>query len=476
MRTPPAAPRPPLVRPVGGEPLPSATAAERLRSRVDHVARVHPARLTLSVFAAVIVVATCLLSLPVASSGERRAPFEDVLFTAVSAVSVTGLEAVNTASYWSPFGHVVILFCIQIGGLGVMTLASILGYSVSRRLGLTGRMLAATETGAPALGQVGGLLSAVLLTSSVAESTLFAVYLPRFLTLGYGFGASAWNALFMSVSVFNNAGFLILPEGLAPHASDWWMLTPVVLGSFAGAIGFPVISDLVRHRLHARRLTVHTKLTLTTYLALGAAAAVCIGISEWNNPYTLGRYGVSTRVLNLLVSSVNSRSSGLSALNVGAMDSSTWFITDILMFIGGGSASSAGGIKVSTIAVLALAVIAEARGDRDVEAFHRRIPTKSVRLAIAVTMIGAALVAAATIWMLTVTDNTLDVVLFEVCSAFGTAGLSTGLVPGLPAPAKYVLTGLMFLGRTGTMAFPAALALHERRRVIRMPAERPIIG
>lgn len=464
------------MRPVGGEPLPASSPAERLRARLDHVARVHPARLTLSVFAGVIALATVLLSLPAASSGTRRAPFADVLFTAVSAVSVTGLESVNTAAYWSPFGQTVILLGIQIGGLGVMTLASILGFSVSRRLGLSGRMLAATETGAPALGQVGGLLSAVLLTSSAAELTLFAVYLPRFLTLGHPLGDAAWNALFMSVSVFNNAGFLILPEGLGPHASDWWMLMPVVFGSFAGAIGFPVISDLVRHRMRPRRLSLHTKLTLTAYLALGAAGAVCIGISEWHNPYTLGDHDVPTRLLNLLVASVNSRSSGLSALNVGAMDSSTWFITDILMFIGGGSASSAGGIKVSTVAVLALAVIAEARGDRDVEAFHRRIPTKSVRLAIAVTLIGGALVIGATIWMLTVTDNTLDVVLFEVCSAFGTAGLTTGLVPGLPAAAKYVLTALMFLGRTGTMAFPAALALHERRRVIRMPPERPIIG
>lgn len=448
----------------------------RSRDWVDHVARASPARLALLVFATIIVLVTALLLLPAATAGGERAPIADALFTATSAVCVTGLVTVDTATYWSPFGQAVILVAIKVGGLGIMTLASILGLAVSRRIGLTQRMLTATETKTTRLGEVGTLVRAVVVASLVVELALSIVLVPRFLTLGESFGPALWHGVFMAVSIFNNAGFVVLDDGLAPFTGDWWMGLPIVIGTVVGAVGFPVILNVARTWRSPRRWSLHSKLTLVTYGALAAASTVAIAALEWANPRTMGGLPVDEKILTSLISGVNSRSSGLSTLDVGDMREATWFLQDALMFVGGGSASTAGGIKVTTFAVLVLAIVAEARGDRDVEAFGRRIGSPTVRLAVAVAFLGSTLVGVGTLLLLMLTDLHLDVLLFEVISAFATVGLSTGITGQLPDSGKYVLTALMFAGRTGTMTLAAALAIRHRRRVIRLPAERPVIG
>ncbi|MDN6795030.1 MAG: TrkH family potassium uptake protein, partial [Propionibacterium sp.] len=467
-----------LVRPVEGpaSTLLHKTRTERTREWVDRQARNSPARLALAVFAIIIAAVTALLSLPFASAAEDPVAFVDVFFTAVSAVCVTGLTTVDTATHWSVFGQGVIALAIAVGGLGVMTLASVLGFAVSRHLGLTQRMLAAAETKSGGMGQVATLLKAVIGTSLIAEGVLFLAFLPRFMTLGDSVLEAAWHALFMAISVFNNAGFVILEGGLAPHVGDWWMLGPIALGTVVGAIGFPVVTDIAARWRTPRRWTLHTKLTLSMYAALAVVGSLMLALTEWSNPDTLGSLDTGSKILNIVLGGVNTRSSGLSALEISQMRSQTHFVQDILMLIGGGSASTAGGIKVTTFAVLMIAVLAEARGDRDLEAFDRRIPVNVVRLAVAVTLIGVSMVCLSVVLLLTLTDLTLDVILFETISAFATVGLSTGITPTLPAGAKYVLAALMFAGRTGTMTVAAALALRERRRVIRMPEERPIIG
>ncbi|WP_165217410.1 potassium transporter TrkG [Schaalia sp. ZJ1691] len=453
------------------------THTHRFREWFTKQARYSPARLALAIFALINVAITALLCLPFASASSRSAPFVDVVFTAVSAVCVTGLTTVDTATYWSVFGQAVIALGIMIGGLGIMTLASILGIAVSRHLGLTQRLLAAQETKSDSLGQLSGLLKAVLVTSLTAEGILFLVFFPRFITLGEPIGKAAWEALFMAISVFNNAGFVILVGGLAPHASDWWMLLPIVLGTAIGAVGFPVMQDLAARWRTPQKWALHTKLTLSVYLILTVVGAVMLALTEWTNPETLGGLDdTPSKVLNALLAGVNSRSSGLSTLDVGVMKPQTHFVQDILMFIGGGSASTAGGIKVTTFAVLILAGVAEARGDQDIESYGRRIPPSVVRLAVAVTLIGVAMVCFAVVILLFLTNYSLDVILFESVSAFATVGLSTGITATLPAMAKYVLIALMFAGRTGSMTVAAALAIRERSRVIRMPEERPIIG
>lgn len=452
-----------------------ATRLWRFRAWLVETARHYPARLALGIFALLIGVVTVLLYLPIATHSDHPTAFVDALFTATSAVAVTGLVTVDTATHWSFFGQAVIATGIFIGGIGVMTLASILAFAVSKHLGLLQRMLAAAET-KESMGGLIPLLKAVIGTAVFSQLFLFTIFFPRFITLGENTIDAAWHALFMSISVFNNAGFVVIPQGLGAYVSDWWMLSPVIIGTVLGAIGFPVMFDLYQHWHAPSRWLLHTKLTLAAYFTLVAVAVVVIGLTEWNNPLTLGGLDTSSKVVNLLLSGVNARSSGLSALDVGAMHPQTHFFQDLLMMIGGGAASTAGGIKVSTFAVLVLAVIAEARGDNDIEAFGRRMSASLVRVAISVTLIGILMVSIAVILLLSITDYTLDVVLFEAISAFATVGLSTGITPTLPTAAKYVLIVLMYFGRTGTMTLAAALALRERRRVIRMPEERLLVG
>ena len=444
-------------------------------SQIARAARFYPARLAVIVFAAIIIVVTFLLSLPIATTSGERANFLDALFTATSAVCVTGLSTVDIATYWSAFGHVVIIMAAAVGGLGVMTLASLLSLAVSRHVGLTQRMLAASENQSR-LGDVGRLLRAVIYTAAGCELALTLMLLPRFLGHGLDLGHALWYAVFMALSIFNNAGFVIMPESLGAYATDWGIGLPIILGTFMGAVGFPVILDIVGRRRGPRSWSLHTKLTLTTYLALTITSSVAIATFEWSNPLTYGALPTSGKILTALINGVNARSSGLSTIPPEHMHEATWFLQDALMFVGGGSASTAGGIKVSTFSVLILAIFAEARGDQDIEAFGRRITPSIVRLSVAVAFIGASIVGIATLLLLQMTDLSLDRILFEVISAFATVGLSTGITPTLPVGAKYVIVALMFIGRVGTMTAASALALRERRRVIRMPEASPMIG
>ncbi len=212
-----------------------------LRDRLDDAARRSPARLALAVFALVVVAFTALLSLPAATASGERAPFVDALFTAASAVCVTGLTTVDTATYWSGLGQVIIMVAIKIGGLGIITLASLLGLAVSRRLGLRQRLIAASETKALRLGEVGSLLRAVVISSTAVEVTIAAVLLPSFLASGEGVGRSLYHSLFYGISSFNNAGFAVHEGGISRWVGDPFVLVPIAAGVFVGSLGFPVL-------------------------------------------------------------------------------------------------------------------------------------------------------------------------------------------------------------------------------------------
>lgn len=465
----------PRHNPLSASEIQRAEGRRSVRRYIATLAKRSPARLAMLVFATIILAVTLLLWIPIAKTGPGGASFFEALFTATSAVCVTGLTIVDTATYWSPFGQTVIAIGIQIGGLGVMVLASILALAVSRHLGLTQRILAASETKSR-LGDVGVLLRAVVATSLIVETVLTLAFLPTFLASHSSFMAALANSLFMAISTFNNAGFVILEGGLAGFVGNWAVGLPIILGTLVGALGFPVVLNISQHLREPRKWTLHTKLTLVTFGGLLLLSIVLFGALEWNNAATLGSLSGSERVLATLFHATTPRSSGLSTLDIGNMQESTWFVMDILMFIGAGSASTGGGIKVTTFAVLILAIIAEARGDRDTEAFGKRIPSDVVRLAISATFLGAFMVGTATLIILQITHLPLSEVLFEVISAFATCGLSTGITAELPTSAQSVLIVLMYLGRVGTMTLAAALALRNRRRVIRLPEERPVIG
>jgi Trk-type K+ transport system membrane component len=454
----------------------SALRGSWLRGRIDEAARRSPARLALAVFACVIAVFVALLSLPLATATGQRAPLVDAVFTGVSAVCVTGLVTVDTATYWSGFGQAVILAGIKVGGLGILTIASLLGLAVSRRLGLAQRLVAQSEVKASRLSEVGSLLRIVVVTSTAIEGTVAAVLFPRFLVEGDGIGGALWHSGFYAVSSFNNAGFVVHEGGLIRWAGDAWITLPVTLAVFAGSLGFPVVLVLARAWRRPSTWPVHTKLTLATTTLLLGVSILLIGAFEWTNPATLGALEPGSRVLTALFEGAMPRSGGFSMIDVGQMNETTWLVQDVLMFIGGGSASTAGGIKVGTLAVLVLAAVAEARGDQDIEAYGRRIPATSVRLAVTVLLAGLTIVLVATFALLAITHERLDRVLFEVISAFATCGLSTGITSELPDSGKYLLAALMYVGRTGTMTLAAALALRERGRAFRLPEERPIVG
>lgn len=469
-----------------GRPAPRV---RRFRDVVDDFASVSPARFAILIFTSLIVILTLVLSLPIAARDRSGTPLADALFTAVSTICVTGLSTVDMATHWSVFGNVAILIGLQVGGIGVLTLASIMGLVVSRRLGLRARLIAASdsnpsrihhgpvsESQAVRLGEIGGLLATVAISALIIELVVAAVVFPRLLLAGFDPWAASWQSFYYAASAFTNTGFTPNAEGLAPFTTDPWMLTVLAIAVFLGSIGFPVIFALAKGWRSPRRLSVHVKLTLVTTIGLIFLGALAMLVLEWNNQATLGGQEGAARPLTAVFMSVMTRSGGFSTVDVSQMNGSSLLVFDMLMFVGGGSASTAGGIKVTTLAVLFLAAFAEARGDNDMQVFQRRLPADVLRLAVSVTLWGATIVAAASIFLLQLTKAPLDFVLFDVISAFGTSGLSTGLTEELPDAGKYVLAATMWAGRVGTVTLAAALAASQRRQLFRRPEERPIVG
>jgi trk system potassium uptake protein len=462
---------------------------ERFKNGVDSFVANFPARFVITVFGSLVLVFTALFSLPIATASGSPAPFVDALFTAISVVCVTGLSTVDMATFWSPFGHVLVFVGVEIGAVGVLTLTSILGLVISRRLGLRQKLLAAgdsnpmrlhkgpvSEGQAIRLGETGGLLVTVAVSVLVIEAIIAVVLYPRLLLAGADPGTAAWESIYTAAMAFTNTGFLPFSTGLDEFSGDIWFLVALMIAVFAGSIGFPVIFVLAKSLGSPRRWSLHAKLTLVTTTLLLGIGALAYLLLEWNNPATFGDMDVGQKVLQSFFLSTMSRSGGFATIDISHLDSSSLLVTDMLMFIGGGSASTAGGIKVTTLAVLFLAAFAEARGNDEVEAFERRIPTDVVRLAVSVVLWGATTVAASCVLIMFMTDATLDVVLFDVISAFATCGLSTGFTQNTTDAAQYVLAATMFLGRLGTVTLAAALAASQRRQLFKRAEERPIVG
>ncbi|CAN5389561.1 potassium transporter TrkG [soil metagenome] len=472
-----------------GKPVSRETPFARIRDGVDAFIAATPARFAILIFAGLILVFTLLFSLPLSTTSGKQAPLVDALFTAVSVICVTGLSTVDMATYWSPLGHVFIFIGVEIGGIGVLTLASILGLVISRRLGLRQKLLAAgdanplrirkgpiAEGQAVRLGETGNLLVTVAVSVVAIEVIVAALLFPRMLLQGVNPFDAAWQSVYISAMAFTNTGFLPTSEGLAPYAGDVWFLGVIMIGVVAGAIGFPVIYVLSRNLRRPRKWSLHVKMTLLTFGLLLVLGALAYFVLEFNNPRTMANLDAGQRILQSFFMSTMARSGGFSTIDPSQFDGSSLLVTDMLMFIGGGSASTAGGIKVTTLAVLFLAAFAEARGNDEMEAYERRIPPDVLRLGVSVVLWGATTVAAASIVLLLITDEPLDYVLFDVISAFATCGLSTGFTQHASDGAQYVLAATMFLGRIGTVTLAAALAASQRRQLFRRPEERPIVG
>lgn len=443
---------------------------------IGRAARLSPARLALTVFTLMIAVFTALLSLPIAAADGKRTAFVDALFTAVSALCVTGLTTLNTGEHWSRFGLVVIAVAMKVGGLGVLTLASLLSLSVMRQMGLAQKVITARETRAEKLAEVGGVLTTIVAVSTAFEVLTFVALTPYMISTHHAVGEALFLGAFYAISAFNNGGFVPEPDGISKYLADPFFTLPISTAVFVGSLGFPVFLVVAKRWRTPQHWTLHAKLTLATSAILFVAGFLSFLLTEWSNPATLGPHGTGTKMLASVFASVMPRSGGFATLDVADYTIETRLVTDLLMFIGGGSGSTGGGIKVTTFALLVLSIIAEARGDRDVEVFGRRIPHDVIRQAIGVLALSVAVVMTASWVLLRITSFTLDQVVFEVLSAYGTVGLSTGITPELSEPAKHVVTLCMYVGRIGPMSLGAALALRSRKRVVRLPEERPIVG
>jgi len=437
----------------------------------------HPTRAVLSLFAGFILFGTLVLMLPVATASGESTDFVTALFTSTSAVCVTGLTVVDTEFYWSEFGHVVLLVLMQIGGIGIVTIASVLGLLVARRFSLRMQMTMQAEMRGIGFGDVRLIVRRVVIICAVIEAAL-AVILTARLMIGYHvpFGRALYSGVFHSVSTFTGGGFSLHSDSLTRYAGDAWMGIPIAVVGIIAGIGFPVLFELGRRARHPRRWWVHTQITLLTSAILLVVGFVFLLIAEWNNPLTLGPMGVGEKIVTALFGSVVPRSIGLTTIHVSDMTSESLLLYDVLMFIGGGSASTAGGIKVTTFALLAFVIWAEIRGEPTVHVMGRRLSPMVQRQALTVALLGVGLVMTTTMVVLALTDHRLEQVLFEVISAFGTVGLSTGLTQHLPVAGALIFAGLMFIGRIGPITTATALALRERRRRYELPEERPIVG
>ncbi|MFR9796536.1 TrkH family potassium uptake protein [Streptomyces sp. MS06] len=442
----------------------------------------HPARTVVVAFAAVIALGTVLLSLPVATADGTGPDPVTALFTATSAVCVTGLALVDTGTYWSGFGQGVILTLVQIGGFGIMTMASLLALLVSGKLRLRLQLTAQAETKSLGIGDVRRVLLGVAGTTAVVEIAVGAVLALRF-RFGYGdaLGHAVYLGFFHSVSAFNNAGFALYADSLTRYGSDPWIILPVAAAVIVGGLGFPVVLETLRYRRRRRATgrrnwSLHTKLTVGTTVVLLVTGTVLTCLLEWRNAGTLGPLGWPDKILSGFFHSAMTRTAGFNSVDIGAMHASTLLLTCMLMFVGGGSAGTAGGMKVSTFAVLAVAIIAEVRGEPNSGVLGRKLAPHVLRQALTVALLGVGLVMSATLALLSMTTLPMETVLFEVVSAFGTVGLSTGITAGLPTAGHLVLVLLMFVGRLGPVTLVSALALRERTRRYELPEERPVIG
>ncbi len=437
----------------------------------------HPVRLIPLLFALAIAIGTVLLMLPVASAQGTSAPILTALFTATSAVAVTGLIVVDTATYWSDFGQLVIMALFQIGGLGIMTAATLLGLMVGRGFGLQMRQATHVERNRLTGRNAASVLKMVFAVTVTVELVIALILGIRFAT-GHGFPAAeaAWHGIFHAISAFNNAGFSSFSAGMMDFQFDALVLGPVMLAVIVGSLGFPVFEDWREHGFDTRRWTLHSRVTLagTGFLLLTGFLAHLV--MEWSNPGTLGPMELGGKLLNAAFHAVMPRTAGFNSLNVGDFREETMVANYILMFIGGGSAGTAGGIKVTTFFVLVAIVLAEVLGRRDAAMFGRRFGHQIERQALTVVMLALFLIVGATMYITSVTELLLKDVLFETISAFATVGLSTGITADLPPSAHVVLILLMFIGRVGTITTAAALALRGSDRNYRYPEENPIVG
>lgn len=435
-----------------------------------------PAQILISTFALLIFCGGFLLSLPIASKVEPLS-YLDALFTATSAVCVTGLVVVDTFTQFTFFGQVVVIVLIQLGGLGLMTMATMMAILLGKRISFRSRLIMQEALNQFSLEGMVRLIKAVGMVTLLFEG-LGAIALTIRFVPDYGWPQGVWYGIFHSISAFCNAGFDLFGgfRNLQPYATDWVVNLVIMALIVSGGIGFSVIAEIWHKRSsrESHRLSLHTRLVLLITLLLIVIGTMFVLIVEWDN--VLSGFPLPSKVLIALFQAVSPRTAGFSTVPLDALHSATALMIIILMFIGASPGSTGGGIKTTTFGTLIALVIASVRGHDEIRLFDRRIPDDIVKRSVAIIVIGFTLVLMVTM-IISLSDGLPFLpVLFEATSAFGTVGLSMGITTLLSPIAKMALILTMFAGRVGPMSLALALALDRVNARIRYPEERIIVG
>ena len=436
--------------------------------------RLSSSRIIILGFAAVILLGSLLLMLPFAARDGRSAAFSDALFTAVSAVCVTGLVVQDTASYWSGFGQGVILLLIQIGGMGVVTFAVVCSSAAGQKISLRQRGIMQEAISAP---QLGGIvrLTGFIITVTAALELLGAVALAPVFCGRFGFPRGLWYSLFHSVSAFCNAGFDLMGRGapfssLSAFSDHPWVNLVIMALIILGGIGFMTWDDFRANRLHFRRYRMQTKVVLVTSALLLLIPAVCFYLFEF------AMLEPGERFWGSLFQSVTARTAGFNTLDFNLMSESGLGMMIILMLVGGSPGSTAGGMKVTTLAVMVSTAFAIFHRREETRFFGRRVDEETVRSAMAILTLYLALFFLGGALISRIEDLPLLTCLFESASAVGTVGVTLGITPQLGLLSRGILIFLMYSGRVGALTLVFAALSGGRAGSARLPKEKLIVG
>ncbi|MEG1311025.1 MAG: TrkH family potassium uptake protein [Romboutsia sp.] len=454
-----------------------------LKKIATYINRLESTQIMVAGFAIIILIGAFLLNLPIATQSGESIGFIDALFTSTSAVCVTGLIMVDTATYWNLFGQIVIICLIQIGGLGFMTATTMFALLMKKRINLRERLLIQEALNQIDLSGLVKLTRYVILITFIIEGTgaliLSTIFIPQF-----GTAKGIWYSIFHAISAFCNAGFDLMGSytgqfsSLTSYMNNFTVTMTVSILIILGGLGFPVILDIIRNR-KISKLNLHSKIVLlTTIILVGIGMAVII-IVEFNNPATLGNLDIGGKILASFFQSVTSRTAGFNTIDLALMNQGSIFIMIILMFIGASPASTGGGIKTTTLATLILAVRSFIFGKADIEVFERRVSDVTVKKSLGIFFIAISVVVFGTL-LISITEPgfTLVEAGFEVVSAFATVGLSIGGSPTLSLIGKILIMLFMFMGRVGSLTIFMAIISKgiKKSPPIRYPEGKIIVG
>lgn len=448
--------------------------------------RLRPVQILTLGFLVSILLGALLLRLPFATIENGSAiTFLDALFTATSAVCVTGLTVVNVGVTFTLFGKIVIMLLIQVGGLGFMTVASLLFMAIGKRISLRERLLLQESFNTDSLQGMVRLVRSAVLVTLVVEGGAAVLFFIRLLILGYPVGESVFHAAFLSVSAFCNAGFdaFGFQNSIEPFMTDPFICLPIMALITIGGLGFSVILDILHNRRFGR-LTLHSRMVLVVSGSLFLIGTLLTALLEWNNAETLAKPGVgpAEKILASAFQSVTLRTAGFDTIGQGDTTPAMQLVSIILMFIGASPASTGGGIKTTTCFLVILSVLAIIRQRQDYNYRQRRLGEGLIKKALAITILALSLVLVDTVVISAIEywsggHESLVDILFEVVSAFGTVGLSTGITPSLHAVAKGMIILTMFCGRVGLLTVSMALSGGpDKACAIRYPEDRVMVG